>query len=150
MRLWMSSKGQKSSATQSQRREWPPWPHGSAGSQEWKDSGRPPPKHTHSDTHSVNAQTTEATMGILERASRNRHWPAGAKDSGCAWNFGSCFSRHIPHFSPNNKLCHRPHNSPHSGHLSPQKASVHSKPHANLLNSGDLKKSSGTKKGCYI
>lgn len=63
--------------------------------------------------------------------------PQELKESGCVWNFGSCFSPHIPHYSPNNKLCHSLYNSLHSGYLSPQKASDHTKPHTNLLNSGD-------------
>lgn len=94
-----------------------------------------PPQHTH--THPVSSWTTEAAMGI---------WECGRggigirlqelKESGCVWNFGSCLSPHIPHYSPNNKLCHSRYNSLPSGYLAPQRASNHPKPHTNLQNSG--------------
>lgn len=69
------------------------------------------PAQTHTHTHPVSSWTTDATMGIRERGRRGIGVGLQElKESGCVWNFGSCLSPHIPHFSRNNKLCHSRYN----------------------------------------
>lgn len=82
-------------------REWPPWPHGSAGSQEWKDSKRPPPnKRSHTPTPSEPLDNWSRHGNMVVWKSRNQHSPAGAERKRLCLEFWVMpFSAHSSLFS---------------------------------------------------
>lgn len=83
---------------------------GQLGARNEKTPSNPRP-NTHTHTHPMSSWTTDATMGIRECGRRGIGVGLQElKESGCVWNFGSCLSPHIPHFSRNNKLCHSRYN----------------------------------------